>query len=77
MHYSDDVEVIKGLVEMTPGGRSALKKAINTIKYIGKGTYTDCAIKQGVAELLIGYVKNTHTLFRCMRACTYRSHDKK
>ncbi|XP_058256389.1 collagen alpha-1(VI) chain [Hemibagrus wyckioides] len=54
LHYSDEVEVVKGLVEMTSGGRSALKKAIENIKYIGKGTYTDCAIKQGVAELLIG-----------------------
>lgn len=56
LHYSDEVELVKGLTEMSPGGRSALKKAIDSIKYIGKGTYTDCAIKQGIAELLIGCV---------------------
>ncbi|KAK3561809.1 hypothetical protein QTP86_014388 [Hemibagrus guttatus] len=54
LHYSDEVEVVKGLVEMTTGGRIALKKAIDNIKYIGKGTYTDCAIKKGVSELLVG-----------------------
>ncbi|XP_026769947.2 collagen alpha-1(VI) chain [Pangasianodon hypophthalmus] len=54
LHYSDEVELVKGLVEMTAGGRSTLKTAIRSIKYIGKGTYTDCAIKQGIAELLIG-----------------------
>lgn len=35
--------------------RQDLKNSINTIEYIGKGTYTDCAIKRGLAELLIGY----------------------
>lgn len=35
--------------------RSLLKDSINNIEYIGKGTYTDCAIKRGLAELLIGY----------------------
>lgn len=54
LHYSDEVKVVRGLMEMDVGGRSALQKAIGSIKYIGKGTYTDCAIKQGVAELLIG-----------------------
>lgn len=36
--------------------RSDLKAAIDKIKYIGKGTYTDCAIKDGIAELLRAYV---------------------
>ncbi|KAF5896731.1 collagen alpha-1(VI) chain, partial [Clarias magur] len=54
LHYSDEVEVVKGLMEMSPGGRQVLKDAISRINYIGKGTYTDCAIKQGVAELLMG-----------------------
>ncbi|XP_053368716.1 collagen alpha-1(VI) chain [Clarias gariepinus] len=54
LHYSDEVEVVKGLMAMTPGGRQVLKDAINRIKYIGKGTYTDCAIKKGIAELLMG-----------------------
>jgi len=34
--------------------RQALKVAIDGISYIGKGTYTDCAIKEGLAELLTG-----------------------
>lgn len=37
-----------------------LKNSINTIEYIGKGTYTDCAIKRGLAELLIGYPRDTN-----------------
>lgn len=41
--------------------RQDLKNSINTIEYIGKGTYTDCAIKRGLAELLIGYSPETNT----------------
>lgn len=41
--------------------RQDLKSNINTIEYIGKGTYTDCAIKRGLAELLIGYSQDTDT----------------
>lgn len=41
--------------------RDDLKKSINTIEYIGKGTYTDCAIKRGLAELLIGYPRDENT----------------
>lgn len=41
--------------------RQDLKNSINTIEYIGKGTYTDCAIKRGLAELLIGYSQDTNT----------------
>lgn len=71
LHYSDEVEVVHSLVDMNPSGRSALEKAISSIKYIGKGTYTDCAIKQGLAELLIGYVK-THTFqIQEERLCIY------
>ncbi|XP_035026163.1 collagen alpha-1(VI) chain [Hippoglossus stenolepis] len=33
--------------------RQDLKDDIDTINYIGKGTYTDCAIKRGLAELLV------------------------
>lgn len=77
LHYSDDVEVVQGLVEMSQGGRSALKKAINTIKYIGKGTFTDCAIKQGVAELLIGYVyRHIHFRYKRTQMSMHRPHDK-
>lgn len=51
LHYSDEVHLIKGLVDLETK-RSDLKTAIDGIKYIGKGTYTDCAIKEGIAELL-------------------------
>ncbi|KAJ8245013.1 hypothetical protein COCON_G00236430 [Conger conger] len=34
--------------------RVHLKDEVDKISYIGKGTYTDCAIKRGIAELLVG-----------------------
>nr|XP_009304444.1 collagen alpha-1(VI) chain [Danio rerio] len=51
LHYSDDTELVMGLVDLNTK-RADLKAAIDRIKYIGKGTYTDCAIKEGIAELL-------------------------
>lgn len=53
LHYSDEVEVISGLTRM-PAGRDALKASVDAVKYFGKGTYTDCAIKKGLEELLVG-----------------------
>ncbi|XP_071346949.1 collagen alpha-1(VI) chain [Trachinotus anak] len=53
LHYSDEVIIVRELSDMSTD-RQALKDDIDTIKYIGKGTYTDCAIKSGLAELLIG-----------------------
>ncbi|XP_054452091.1 collagen alpha-1(VI) chain [Anoplopoma fimbria] len=53
LHYSDDVKLIRELSDMRTN-REALKADIKAIDYIGKGTYTDCAIKRGLAELLIG-----------------------
>uniref|UniRef100_A0A5G2Q7R0 Collagen alpha-1(VI) chain n=1 Tax=Sus scrofa TaxID=9823 RepID=A0A5G2Q7R0_PIG len=53
LHYSDEVEIIRGLTRM-PGGRDALKDSVDAVKYFGKGTYTDCAIKKGLEELLVG-----------------------
>lgn len=53
LHYSDEVEIIRGLTRM-PSGRDELKASVDAIKYFGKGTYTDCAIKKGLEELLIG-----------------------
>ncbi|KAL8173266.1 UNVERIFIED_CONTAM: hypothetical protein K2H54_043369 [Gekko kuhli] len=53
LHYSDVVEVIKGLTRM-PDGREDLQKRVSSVVSIGKGTYTDCAIKRGIEELLIG-----------------------
>ncbi|XP_077170119.1 collagen alpha-1(VI) chain [Paroedura picta] len=53
LHYSDVVEVIKGLTRL-PDGRDDLKRRVSSVVSIGKGTYTDCAIKRGIEELLIG-----------------------
>ncbi|KAI1899247.1 hypothetical protein AGOR_G00059840 [Albula goreensis] len=53
LHYSDDIILIRELSELSTQ-RNALKKDVDSISYIGKGTYTDCAIKRGIAELLIG-----------------------
>lgn len=52
LHYSDEVVLIKGLDRM-PAGRDDLKRRVSGVDYIGKGTYTDCAIKRGIEELLI------------------------
>ncbi|XP_040910850.1 collagen alpha-1(VI) chain [Toxotes jaculatrix] len=53
LHYSDEVIIVRELSDLSTD-RQALKNDIDTISYIGKGTYTDCAIKRGLAELLIG-----------------------
>ncbi|OWK05895.1 hypothetical protein Celaphus_00012837 [Cervus elaphus hippelaphus] len=53
LHYSDEVEIIRGLTRM-PSGRDELKSSVDAVKYFGKGTYTDCAIKKGLEELLVG-----------------------
>uniref|UniRef100_A0A3B5LHR7 VWFA domain-containing protein n=1 Tax=Xiphophorus couchianus TaxID=32473 RepID=A0A3B5LHR7_9TELE len=53
LHYSDDVILVRELSDMRTD-RQALKNDIDRITYIGKGTFTDCAIKRGLAELLVG-----------------------
>ncbi|XP_029462599.1 collagen alpha-1(VI) chain [Rhinatrema bivittatum] len=53
LHYSDEVILIKGLTRM-PAGQSDLQTRVQNIAYIGKGTHTDCAIKRGIEEVLIG-----------------------
>ncbi|XP_028987344.1 collagen alpha-1(VI) chain [Betta splendens] len=53
LHYSDDVIIVRGLSDMKTQ-RIDLQKDIDGIKYIGKGTHTDCAIRRGLAELLTG-----------------------
>ncbi|KFV48813.1 Collagen alpha-1(VI) chain [Tyto alba] len=52
LHYSDEVVLIQSLTSM-PSGRNELKNRVSAVNYIGKGTYTDCAIKRGIEELLI------------------------
>ncbi|KAG8516556.1 Collagen alpha-1(VI) chain [Galemys pyrenaicus] len=53
LHYSDEVEVVQELQPM-PAGRAELQRRVDAIKYFGKGTYTDCAIKKGLEQLLVG-----------------------
>uniref|UniRef100_A0A8C7XK74 Collagen, type VI, alpha 1 n=1 Tax=Oryzias sinensis TaxID=183150 RepID=A0A8C7XK74_9TELE len=53
LHYSDDIILVRELSDMRTQ-RQALKRDIDGITYIGKGTHTDCAIKRGLAELLVG-----------------------
>lgn len=53
LHYSDDVILVRALTDISTH-KQELKNDIDTINYIGKGTYTDCAIKRGLAELLVG-----------------------
>ncbi|XP_020791782.1 collagen alpha-1(VI) chain [Boleophthalmus pectinirostris] len=53
LHYSDDIELVGELMDMSTS-KNQLKTKIDGINYIGKGTYTDCAIKRGIAELLVG-----------------------
>lgn len=55
LHYSDSTELVMELVDLNTK-RADLKAAIDRITYIGKGTYTDCAIKDGIAELRRAYV---------------------
>uniref|UniRef100_A0A8C3SU05 Collagen alpha-1(VI) chain n=1 Tax=Chelydra serpentina TaxID=8475 RepID=A0A8C3SU05_CHESE len=52
LHYSDEVVLIKELSRM-PTGRNDLQNKVSAVSYIGKGTYTDCAVKRGIEELLI------------------------
>ncbi|XP_071399089.1 collagen alpha-1(VI) chain [Centroberyx affinis] len=53
LHYSDEIILVRELTDIATE-RQLLKNDIDTIKYIGKGTHTDCAIKRGLAELLVG-----------------------
>ncbi|KAK6483294.1 collagen alpha-1(VI) chain-like [Huso huso] len=53
LHYSDEVKMIKELSSL-PDQKVDLNKRVRDVQYIGKGTYTDCAIKRGTEELLVG-----------------------
>lgn len=66
LHYSDEVEIISPLRPM-PSDRDALKARVDAVKYFGKGTYTDCAIKKGLEELLVGWVSCVCTQLPCPR----------
>nr|Q801S8.1 RecName: Full=Collagen alpha-1(VI) chain; Flags: Precursor [Xenopus laevis]AAH47255.1 Col6a1 protein [Xenopus laevis] len=50
LHYSDEVILINSLTR----DMKTLRDNVETVEYIGKGTHTDCAIKRGIEEVLIG-----------------------
>uniref|UniRef100_A0A803JAM8 Collagen alpha-2(VI) chain n=1 Tax=Xenopus tropicalis TaxID=8364 RepID=A0A803JAM8_XENTR len=50
LHYSDEVIMISSLTR----DMKTLRDDVETVEYIGKGTHTDCAIKRGIEEVLIG-----------------------
>uniref|UniRef100_UPI00398E51E9 collagen alpha-1(VI) chain n=1 Tax=Pristiophorus japonicus TaxID=55135 RepID=UPI00398E51E9 len=54
LHYSDVVRKIHPLSFMDQQGQTAMIQAVDQVAYIGKGTYTDCAIRDGAEELLLG-----------------------
>ncbi|XP_041056561.1 collagen alpha-1(VI) chain [Carcharodon carcharias] len=54
LHYSDVVKKIQPLSFMSAAGKSEMIQNVKQLTYIGKGTFTDCAIREGSEELLLG-----------------------
>ncbi|XP_032880229.1 collagen alpha-1(VI) chain isoform X1 [Amblyraja radiata] len=54
LHYSDEVRKIYTLNRMNQRGKEDMINSIRLVEYIGKGTHTDCAIRKGTEELLMG-----------------------
>ncbi|XP_043549266.1 collagen alpha-1(VI) chain [Chiloscyllium plagiosum] len=54
LHYSDVVKKIHPLSFMSRDEKAAMIANVRAVDYIGKGTFTDCAIRDGAEELLLG-----------------------
>ncbi|XP_078085040.1 collagen alpha-1(VI) chain [Mustelus asterias] len=54
LHYSDVVKDIHPLKFMSSQEKAAMIRNVNRLTYIGKGTFTDCAIRNGAEQLLLG-----------------------
>ncbi|XP_072339121.1 collagen alpha-1(VI) chain [Scyliorhinus torazame] len=54
LHYSDIVKDIHPLSFMSRAEKTAMIRNVNNLNYIGKGTFTDCAIRDGAEHLLLG-----------------------
>ncbi|CAB1334700.1 unnamed protein product, partial [Coregonus sp. 'balchen'] len=52
LQYSDEVKVMRELTSTKAQGRAQLKRAIQDIRYIGKGTHTDWAISVATRQLM-------------------------
>uniref|UniRef100_A0A8C4SW13 VWFA domain-containing protein n=1 Tax=Erpetoichthys calabaricus TaxID=27687 RepID=A0A8C4SW13_ERPCA len=55
LHYSDEVIVMSELTSVEHK-KSHMSRIINSVAYIGKGTYTDCAIATAAEQLTMGSV---------------------
>ncbi|XP_039593414.1 collagen alpha-1(VI) chain-like [Polypterus senegalus] len=55
LHYSDEVIVMSELTGVEHN-KSHMSRVINSVAYIGKGTYTDCAIATAAEQLTMGSI---------------------
>ncbi|RXM37104.1 Collagen alpha-1(VI) chain [Acipenser ruthenus] len=64
LHSSDEVKVMSKLTSMQTN-QTALKKAIRDVGYIGKETYTNCAIIAATEQLISGRITGVVKIYEC------------